>query len=229
MEIGARGGRLPEAEADTIVVNLLQGVTQPSGATGALDEALGGAISRLIEARDFTGKLNQTAVLYPPAGGALNATRVLLVGLGKREEFTPDRARQAAGAAARRARELGAKEVASVLHGAGAGGLAPREAAQALAEGSLLGLYRFDQLKGTASSTGGSDAGDEGDEKGDGSAGRTIQRITVVELDEARLPEIEEGLRRGRILAESTSFARDLVTRPGNDLTPRTLANRFGR
>ena len=70
MEIGARGGRLPEAEADTIVVNLLQGVTQPSGATGALDEALGGAISRLIEARDFTGKLNQTAVLYPPAGGA---------------------------------------------------------------------------------------------------------------------------------------------------------------
>ncbi len=52
------------------MVNLLQGVTQPSGATGALDEALGGAISRLIDSRDFTGKLNQTAVLYPPAGGA---------------------------------------------------------------------------------------------------------------------------------------------------------------
>jgi leucyl aminopeptidase len=220
MEISARGGRLPEAAADTIVVNLLQGVTQPSGATGALDEALGGAISRLIESRDFTGKLNQTAVLYPPAGGAVTAARVILVGLGKREEFTLDRARQAAGAAARRARHLGGREVATVLHGAGSGGLAPREAAQALAEGSLLGLYRFDQWKGTASSDARSDAGDEGEEN----ARRRLQRLTVVELDEARLPEIEEGLRRGRILAESTSFARDLVTRPGNDLTPRTLA-----
>ena len=229
MEISARGGRLPEAPADTIVVNLLQGVTQPSGATGALDEALSGAISRLIDSRDFTGKLNQTAVLYPPAGGAVTATRVVLVGLGKREELTLDRARQAAGAAARRARDLGGREVATVLHGAGSGGLAPREAAQALAEGSLLGLYRFDQLKGKASAAGapegaespdGPGAGDEGEDN----ARRAVQRITVVEQDEARLPEIEEGLRRGRILAESTSFARDLVTRPGNDLTPRTLA-----
>src|SRR5262245_18051116 len=116
MEISARAGRLPEAAADTIVVNLLQGVTQPGGATRAMDEALGGAISRLIATGHFTGKPNQTAVLYPPTGAAgVTATRVLMVGLGKAEALTLDRVRQAAGTAARRARDLGARSVATVL------------------------------------------------------------------------------------------------------------------
>src|SRR4051794_11939168 len=150
MEINALAGRLPEAAADTLVVNLLQGVAHPGGATRAVDEALGGAISRLIASGDFTGKPNQTALLYPAAAAAgVTATRVLLVGLGKGDELTLDRVRQAAGTAARRARDLGARSVATVLHGAGAAGLSAGAAAQALAEGSLLGVYRFDELKGT--------------------------------------------------------------------------------
>ncbi len=217
MEVTALAGRLPEAAADTIVVNLFQGVKQTDGATGAVDAALGGAISRLIATADFGGKLNETAVLYPPPGGGtgggdVTATRVVLVGLGKREAFTLDRARQAAGTAARRARDLGARTVATVLHGAGAGGLPPRQAAQAVAEGSRLAVHRFEELKTAAGR-------EEADEPP-----RHLQRVTVVELDEAKLPEIEAGLARGRIMAESTVFARDLVTKPGNILTPRALA-----
>ena len=70
MEISARGGRLPEAPADTIVVNLLQGVTQPSGATGALDEALGGAISRLIEFAGLHRQAQPDRGAVPPCRGA---------------------------------------------------------------------------------------------------------------------------------------------------------------
>jgi leucyl aminopeptidase len=224
MEISALAGSLPQAVADTIVVNLFQGVTRPGGATGAVDEALGGAITRLIATGDFTGKLNQTAVLYPApgagGGAGVAATRVLLVGLGKREEFSRDRARQAAGTAARRARDLGGRAVATVLHGAGAAGLPPREAAQALAEGSLLGVYRFDELKGKGAT--GADGAPS--EEANGSALRRLERVTVVEVEESRLPEIEAGLRRGTILAESVAFVRDMVTRPGNFLTPRAMA-----
>ncbi|HEX2187161.1 MAG TPA: M17 family peptidase N-terminal domain-containing protein, partial [Chloroflexota bacterium] len=215
MELTVVAGRLPEAAADTIVVNLFQGVEQPGGATGAVDAALGGAISRLIGTGDFSGKLNQTAVLYPgqvAAGdGGVQATRIVLVGLGKREDVTLDRARQAAGAAARKARDLGARRVATVLHGAGAGGLPPLEAAQALAEGTALAVYRFDELKSRR---------EEDEEDGP----RQLERVQVVELDESKLPEIAAGLGRGRALAESALFARTLVTRPGNVLTPRALA-----
>ncbi len=227
MEISALAGRLPEAAADTIVVNLLQGVTQPGGATRAMDEALGGAITRLVASGDFTGKLNQTAVLYPaPDAAGVTATRVLLVGLGKGQELTLDRVRQVAGTAARRARDLGARSVATVLHGAGAAALSPRAAAQALAEGSLLGVYRFDELKGTGTSgaSGSSEGGEAPADDGEGPGRRRLQRVTVVELDEGRLPEIAAGLRQGVILAESVAFARDLSTRPGNILSPRVLA-----
>jgi leucyl aminopeptidase len=103
--------------------------------------------------------------------------------------------------------------LATVLHGAGAGGLAPRQAAQALAEGSLLGVYRFDELRSRRQ-----------DDQDDDERSRRLDRVTVVEMDAAKLPEIEAGLARGRVLAESTAFARDLVTRPGNVLSPRALA-----
>jgi leucyl aminopeptidase len=219
MDVTVQAGRLTEVEADAIVVNLFQGVMQPGGATRAVDSALRGAISRLIALGDFTGRLNQTAVLYPDAGGepapgqgqpGVKARRVLLVGLGKPEEFTLDRVRQVAATAARRARGLGVRTLATVLHGAGAGGIAPREAAQAIVEGSILGLYRFDELKSRRE--------DEEEPAGE------IERLTIVELDSQKVPEIEAGTARGRILAESACFARTLVVKPGNMLSPRALA-----
>ena len=96
MEVTVTAGQLGEATADAVVTNLFQGVTQPGGATGAVDRAMGGAISRLIAAGDFAGKLNQVAVLYSVQGGSdggsggVKAPRVILVGLGKPD--TPERA-----------------------------------------------------------------------------------------------------------------------------------------
>src|SRR5690625_1354211 len=125
-------GDITGVDADTIVVNLFQDVTQPGGATGAVDRALDGAISDLIEGGDFSGKLGDVAVLY--TGGALTARRVLVAGLGKREKFDLEAVRRASARAAVRARELGSKRLATITHGAGIGGLDTREAAQATLE-----------------------------------------------------------------------------------------------
>src|SRR5262249_58941891 len=81
---------------------------------------------------------------------ALRARRVLVVGLGDREGFSAEGARRAAAAAARKAQELRVPDYVTVLHGAGAGGLDPDEAAEALAEGSVLALYRYDPFKSDA-------------------------------------------------------------------------------
>ena len=78
-------------------------------------------IRDLIATGDFKGKLNETAVLYPR--GAIPAQRVLIVGLGKEEKFDLDKVRQAAGTAAKRLRDLGIKSFATIVHGAGAGGI----------------------------------------------------------------------------------------------------------
>ena len=76
-------GDIAQQSADCIVVNLFEGVTAPGGATGAVDAALGGLISRLIAAGDIEGKAGATALIY--TGGKLPAERVLVVGLGKAE------------------------------------------------------------------------------------------------------------------------------------------------
>jgi leucyl aminopeptidase len=72
-----------------------------------------------------------------PGGGQ---RRVLIAGLGKREEFDPERARVAAAAAAARARELGAVSLSwAAPEGDGI--------AAGLVEGTLLKLYSFDRFK----------------------------------------------------------------------------------
>src|SRR5690606_30035969 len=76
--------------------------------------------------------------------GAVPAGRVIVVGLGKREDFNAEAARRAAGKAAVKASELGSKTIATIVHGAGTGGLDPAEAAYATAEGTLLALYRYE-------------------------------------------------------------------------------------
>ena len=205
MNITVRQGEIQKTETEALVVNLFQGA-RPGGATAAVDAELGGLIGRVVDSGDFTGEKNRTLLLYPDAGG-LPARRVLLVGLGRQNEFDLETARQASGTAARRLQELGVEKAATVLHGAGAGGLETEEAAQAVAEASILACYRFDEHKSRKE-------------------GKVLRQLTVVEFDGARLAAVRRGLRMGRSIAEGTCLARDLVNHPGNTATPAFLAGR---
>mgnify|MGYP003551962172 CR=1 FL=1 len=56
MNFEVSNGDISKTAADAIVVNLFEGVTAPGGATGAVDKALDGAISKLIAQGDIRGK-----------------------------------------------------------------------------------------------------------------------------------------------------------------------------
>ncbi len=88
-------GDIAQQTTDCLVVNLFEGVTAPGGATGAVDSALGGAISDLIRTGDFTGAAGTTALLY--TGGRLPAARVLIVGLGAANGFDSQGVRRGRG------------------------------------------------------------------------------------------------------------------------------------
>ncbi|HEY4690428.1 MAG TPA: leucyl aminopeptidase [Anaerolineae bacterium] len=204
MNIQVKHGSIQDTPADAIIVNLFEGVERTAGATGAVDQALGGAIANLIGIGDFKGKMNQTAVVYTQ--GRLPAPRVVLVGLGPVADFSVDRVRQAAASAARRARELGAKSIASTAHGAGTGQIDPQAAAQAVAEGTLLGLYEWNQHKSKKN-------------------GNAVESFTIVEFDPSKMPALEAGVKTGSILADAVNFARDLTNQPANLMNPTALAN----
>jgi leucyl aminopeptidase len=199
MNIQIKQGSIQESTADTIIVNLFEDVATPSGATGAVDKVLNGAVSELIANGDLTGKAGEVAVLHPR--GLIPAKRVLVAGLGAREEYDLEGVRQTAASAIQKARDLQAKEIATIVHGAGIAGLPAAAAAQAVAEGSLLALYAYDK-----------------DEK------PVPGGLTIVEFDEGKLAEIENGVLVGTAVAAGTTLARDLVNMPPNIATPKKLA-----
>ncbi len=107
-------GSIIEHPCDVLVVNLFEEVKTPGGGTGAVDKALGGAISELIREEEFEGALGKTAVLR--TCGAIPAKKIVLVGLGKSEEFGIREILKASGSAVRKCQSLRAKRVATIMH-----------------------------------------------------------------------------------------------------------------
>ncbi len=205
-EIRAVQGSIDRVDSDLIVVNLFEGVSSPTGATGAVDKALDGAISEVIRVGDFQGKRLETALLY--TRGAIPAKRVLIVGLGKREDFDLQTVREAAAISASRARDLGVERMATIVHGGGAGEMDYAEAAAATAEGILLGLYRFDADKKSK----------------EDSERRELKTVSIVELDGGRLPALQEAIHASEAVAMGVYRTRDLVNLPPNVASPSYLA-----
>ncbi|MBK7779387.1 MAG: leucyl aminopeptidase [Ardenticatenia bacterium] len=216
---------LAAVEADAIVVNLFQGVTSPGGATGAVDHALGGRISQAIAAGGLKGRLGETLVLFSASG--VKAPRVVVVGLGKREGFGEEAVRRASAAAAKAARQAGARTVATIAHGAGIGGLDPETAARATVEGALLGLYRFTDYK--SKTAGRSDSPDDEAPAAEGSRGREVTELRLVGDDQTQRPALDAGARRGEAVAVGVNLARDLSNHPANVATPSYLADAAGQ
>lgn len=204
MEFSAIRKLVTEVECDVLILNLFQGVKEPGGATGAVDRALGGAIRAVIARENFEGKIGEVTDLTPCGG--VPAARVIVVGLGKQEEFDAEKIRRASSAAARCAKKLSAHRVATVLHGGGAGGIDPKTSARAIVEGTMLGTYQFTRHK-TSDVT-----------------PNPIERVEIVEMDAEKIQAIDEGIHRSRITAEAVNFARDLTNEPANILTPTYLA-----
>ncbi|HYY21353.1 MAG TPA: leucyl aminopeptidase [Thermoleophilaceae bacterium] len=185
--VSAWPGRPEETAADTRVVGLFEGESLPDPRLQALVE--------LGEAKAAEGKV---AVTHEEAPGG-GQRRVLIAGLGKREEFDAEKARVAAAAAAGRARELGAVSLSwAAPDGDGV--------ARALIEGTLLRLYRFDRFKSRPEE----DSGEGG--------------LELLELAGASVSDDE--LELGRLAAEAQNKARDLQNLPSNVATPTFLAER---
>ena len=65
MELKVIQGSIQESTVDTLIVNLFEGMSEPGGAAGAVDKALGGALREMIANGDLTGKADEVGVAYP--------------------------------------------------------------------------------------------------------------------------------------------------------------------
>jgi len=204
MEIEVIAGDITRIETGAIIVDFFEGMESPDGNLAVIDKDLDGAISQLIGQGEIKGKLNEITIIH--SLGRLPATRVVVVGLGKKEDLSQDRVRMAVGEACRLLQQKGIDNVAAVVLGAGVAGISLEGATQAVTEGALLGVYSFRRHITKEAEYG------------------ELKRLIIVETDEAKLPVLEQGSYRGRVLAEATKLARDMVNEPSNYMTPPHMA-----
>ena len=203
MKISVESGDITRQQVDAIVVNLFEGVTTPGGGTGAVDQALDGAISGVIADGETNGKLGEMTLIHTM--GKVPAGRVAVVGLGKSADFDADVVRRVTGVSSRYLRGKGVEAIATLAHGAGVGRIDAKTSGQAIAEGALLGAYRFDKYK-TKDSDG------------------NIDELRIVEFDSSKVAELEAGVAHGTLLAEAIILCRDMANEPANEMTPTRMA-----
>jgi len=204
VEIRAVIGDITKIKAGAIVVNLLEGTERLDGDIANIDKALDGAISQLVAQGEIKGKLNEVTIIHTL--GKLPAVRVVVAGLGKQQELTQDRVRGVVAETCRLLRQRGVDSMATIAQGAGMAGITLEGAAQAVTEGALLGLYSFRRHMTKEAEHG------------------EIKQVLIVGDDETKLSILEQGCHKGRVLAEATKLARDMVNEPANYMTPSHMA-----
>ncbi len=185
---------------------------RPGGELKEIDKKLAGAISQAFENKRFGGKSGQTLLLN--TNGSLKTPYLLLIGIGKAKEVTPEKICQAAATAAKLAEQSKFKTAAVDLGPfetltKGKSGLYS-ELAGAIAEGAGLALYHFDNYKSK-------------DEKDDPPS--RLEKLTLLITSKSRQASTEKAITRAEKIISAVHTARDLVSHPGNTVTPTYLAD----
>jgi leucyl aminopeptidase len=178
--------------ADLLAVPIAKDAELGRGAD-AVDAALDGGLVAFLGEAGFEGKLGET--LAVPTGGRLKAKAALLVGVGDPAALTVDGVRRAAAAVARRAGK--AASVATTLAAAGRD-LALEDAAQAVAEGIVLGGYQYLEYKGDAKPS-------------------KLKKVTVLATGGA---SVRAAVERGAAIGDAVTWARDMVNTPSKEKSP---------
>lgn len=193
--------KAPETCAcDMLALGVFKDSPRLEGTAAKIDAALGGMLSTVLAEERFEAKPTHGLILH--SHGKLRAKRIIVVGLGEKSAFTLDHLRQAAATVVRRAADVHAKHL--VFPPLTIRPHTLQTLTQARIEGLLLGAYRFTRYKPDKTST--------------------VDHVELLAGDATQQRSLTEGLERGRIFAEATIFARDLVNEPGNALPPARLA-----
>lgn len=192
--------------ADAVVIGVAKGAKGPVLAPGAeeIDKASGGSLAATLETLGASGAEGEVTKLPAPAG--VKAPVVLAVGLGDAPDggaYTPDVLRAAAGSAARTL--SGAKKGAFALP------IADADAAEAVAQGALLGAYTFTAYRSSA------DGARKDAPKG------PLGEAALLGA-KPRDKAFKAAAERAGVLAAAVNRARDLVNTPSNDLNPKSFA-----
>jgi leucyl aminopeptidase len=210
MKIQVVGGDPRAIATEALVVGVFEQTDRQPPWTVEVNRALGGAIADRLRAGDMRGRLGEVAAV--PGGGSIRARRVVLAGLGQKDQLDLERLRRATGRVVRWLDDGRSREASMLIHLL-AGRRGTAEGARAAAEAAVLAGYRSPAF---------------GEKEATLAAARGGVSLDRVQLIEPGGPSVKAGIRAaahaGQVVGESANLARRLAELPANLLPPRELA-----
>lgn len=204
MEVQVVVKPLEEANSELLVLTVFEDELENLDYLKGVEEKLGGKIAEMIESGEVKGKYREFTLLHTDK---ISAKRILIMGMGKRKDYSLDRIRSITANSSRYARRISSTEMA--IHDFSAFGLPAQDCAEAIVEGILLGMYRFDRHK---------------TKKKDETGKKLLQKIKIIAASEDNVEALQRGGDKGIVIAECANYCRDLVNEPANFMTPARFA-----
>ncbi|AJW71630.1 leucyl aminopeptidase [Nitrosopumilus adriaticus] len=148
--------------------------------------------------KDLDGKLGKMIII--PTPGAKYANRILLAGLGKKENLTNDTIRYVSGKIAQKAQELKLNEFSIISPPNFA--YDQISSVTQIVEGSKMALYKFDKFKA-----------------------EKIEKTPDLTIIVSKSNNISKAIKISEIVAEGAIFTKSIANLPPNECTPTTLGN----
>jgi len=205
MDIRVEKGIAEKYPSELLLLFSFESPEPLEGPVKGVDLEWKGFLSTLIRQGDFKGELFQCRLVHTQ--GALPSKRVLLAGLGKKEEFDLEKWRGAASKAGQFIRDSGIKQFAFQIKRLDR--FSEEEMAEYFVTGLILGLYQFNEFKTL-----------------EREKIKTIEKVILLGETEQDIQSIGEGSRKGSIISGSVCTARNLVNGPSNQVTPTLLAEK---
>ena len=190
--------RKPAEHMDTVFI--LHGEKGDIHSIDYLPENIAAAVNVIVKQEDF--KFEYAALKSFPLVQARRRCNVVLCGVGNPHDLNCDKLRHLFALGIRAALKMKAKEI--FLFPGFSSPVGEANFGHVLAEAALLTEYKFDKYLSE-------------------SQGSTIEALHLA-LDPKAARHINRGILEGRIYAEATNFARDLVNEPANVIYPESLA-----
>jgi leucyl aminopeptidase len=205
MKITVKKGNITESRSDAVVLFSYEDDLLQAGSTAMVNEVSGKILQKMIDAGDVTGKTEEMQVIYLPESPTIK--RIILVGLGKKKETDLEKIRGAFALTARKARWMKLRSLAVTLDVDGMN-MPVESVANAAVEGIKLGLYQFTPFKTQ-----------------DREHLHELEELTIWYSDEASFDRVKKAVKDGEMIADAVIFARNLVSMPSNEMTPKDMAH----
>ena len=204
MKFSIKNGKPEMQKSACVVVGVFES-RQLTEAARAIDKITGDYISSIVNHGDMEGKEGSTLLLHRVPNTLCE--RVLLVGLGKRDEFCDKKYRDAIRATFEALHKTAASDAVLFLT---ENPVENRDVAWKISQAvivSMESIYRSDQLKSKQDKT-----------------KLCLQKIVLGQENQLNLVTAEKALQQGLAIAHGISLTKDLGNLPPNICTPTYLA-----